>query len=79
MNWDGGQLSRVLVLRSFAEAQVLEARLEEEEVPALVRPFNDPAFGSFWRREQGWGEILAFPEDAGEIRRIYEQLNSEMR
>ncbi len=64
------KLRSVLILRSFAEAQVIEARLAEQQIPALVRSFNDPAFGSFWRRGEGWGEVLAFEEDAEEIRRI---------
>ncbi len=71
------KLRRALVLRSFAEAQVMEARLAEQEIPALVRSFNDPAFGSFWRREDGWGELLAFEEDTEEIRRIYGELEME--
>jgi len=77
MREQGKKLRRVLVLRTFAEAQVIEARLAEQEIPALVRSFNDPAFGSFWRRQEGWGELLAFEEDAGEIRRIYDELQGD--
>jgi len=61
MKREDGELSRVLLLQSFAEAQVLKARLSEREIPALVRAFNDPAFGSFWRREGAGASSSPFP------------------
>jgi len=79
MRVESRKLRRVLVLQSFAEAQVIEALLAEQEIPALVRSFNDPSFGSFWRRQDGWGELLAFEEDVQEIRRIYYELEQEGR
>ncbi len=60
-------LVRVLVLESFAEAQVVGALLAARDAPYLIRPFNDPAFGSFWRAAGGWGELLSYAEHRGEI------------
>lgn len=53
------EIEQILVVESYAEALIIEARLTREEIPYLFRPFNDPAFGSFWRRQEGWGIILA--------------------
>lgn len=76
MTVEEDRLVAILTLRSFGEAHVLEAFLTEEEIPFLTKPFNDPAFGSFWRGSSGWGELFSYPEFAEEIREICEGVRS---
>lgn len=69
-------IERILVIESYAEALVIEARLEQEEIPHLLQAFNDPAFGSFWRREEGWGLLMAPREYRERIEEICAELRS---
>ena len=68
-------IERIVVLRSYAESLVLEARLEELGIPFLMRPFGDPAFGSFWRKEEGWGVLLAPSQHREAILEAYRDIS----
>ena len=70
MELDRERLIRIISVRSFAEAQLIDARLQEQNLPFLMRPFNDPGFGSFWRTDEAWGEVLSYPEFSDQIREI---------
>lgn len=69
------KIERILVVGSYAEALVIESRLEQEHIPYVLQRFNDPAFGSFWRRQEGWGLLLA----PAEYRSRIEEISGDIR
>lgn len=73
------KIERILVVGSYAEALLLESRLEQEDIPHVMQQFNDPAFGSFWRREDGWGLLLAPAEYGERIREISRDIREASR
>lgn len=68
------RIERILLLRSWPDSLILEARLTELDIPFVVRPFNDPAFGSFWRKEEAWGALFAPARRRAEIEGAYDDL-----
>ena len=71
------EIERILVIESYGKAVILETHLEEAGIPHVVQAFNDPAFGSFWRREEGWGLLLAPAEFRERIEQIYADLEAD--
>jgi hypothetical protein len=71
------EIEQILIVRSYAEATILESHLQEAEIPYLLQAFNDPAFGSFWRRNDGWGLLLAPAEYRERIEAICADLRGD--
>ena len=71
------EIEQILLVESYGKAIVLEAQLEEAGIPYVLQAFNDPAFGSFWRRKEGWGIVLAPVEFRERIEQIYADLPAE--
>ncbi len=68
------EIEQILLVESYGKAIILEAQLEEAGIPYVLQGFNDPAFGSFWRRKEGWGVVLAPAEYRERIEEIYADL-----
>lgn len=68
------RIERILLLRNWPESLAVEARLEKLDIPFVVRAFNDPAFGSFWRKEEAWGALFAPAGRRREIEAAYRDL-----
>lgn len=72
-------VEQIHVVSSYAEALLVQSCLDEEEIPYHLQPFNDPAFGSFWRRVEGWGVVLAPAEYRERIVQICEDIANARR
>lgn len=69
--------TRIAGLENQFEAQILEAILEEQRIPYLIKSFYDSAYDGLFQRQQGWGAIYAPEEFAAEIIEILTGLRSE--
>lgn len=68
---------KILVLNNEVEARLLDAVLDEQQIPHLMRTYHDRAYDGLWQQQQGWGHVEA-PEDCKEqILSIYEDLRGE--
>ena len=71
------RFKKILVLNNEVEARLLDAVLEEQQIPHLMRTYHDRAYDGLWQQQQGWGHVEA-PEDYKEqILSIYEDLRAE--
>jgi outer membrane protein assembly factor BamE (lipoprotein component of BamABCDE complex) len=71
------RFKKILVLNNEVEARLLDAVLEEQGIPHLMRTYHDRAYDGLWQQQQGWGHVEA-PEDYKEqILSIYEDLRAE--
>lgn len=71
------RFKKILVLNNEVEARLLDAVLEEKQIPHLMRSYHDRAYDGLWQQQRGWGHVEA-PEDHEErIRSIYEDLRGQ--
>ena len=52
--------------------QLLDALLNEQDIPHLMRSYHDSAYDGLWQVQHGWGHIEAPKSRHEEIRKIYE-------
>ncbi len=63
-------LSRIVILESLVEAQLIDAILDEENIPHMIRSYHDTAYDGLFQLQRGWGELLAPGEHEREILEI---------
>jgi hypothetical protein len=69
--------SKILILENEMEAQRLDAILQEENIPHVVRSYHDSVYDGIFQAQRGWGHLEA-PEEYGEkIRELYEKMGNE--
>lgn len=68
-------LVKIAVLDSEAQAQVLDALLDEQEIPHLIRTYRDSAYDGLFQAHQGWGHLEAPREYKERILHIMEELS----
>jgi hypothetical protein len=71
------KFKKILVLNNEVEAQLLDAVLEEQEIPHLMRTYHDRAYDGLWQQQQGWGHVEAPEEFKERILSIYQDLRGE--
>ena len=69
--------SKVLILENEMEAQRLDAILEEEDIPHVVRSYHDSVYDGIFQAQRGWGHLEAPDEYAEKIRELYENMRKE--
>ena len=70
------KFKKILVLNNEIEARLLDAVLEEQQIPHLMRSYHDRAYDGLWQQQQGWGHIEAPDDYKEQILAIYEDLRS---
>jgi hypothetical protein len=68
---------KVVVLNNEVEARLLDAVLEEQQIPHLMRSYHDGAYDGLWQQQRGWGHVEAPEEYEEQILSIYEDLRSD--
>ena len=71
------KFKKILVLNNEVEAQLLDAVLEEQKIPHLMRTYHDRAYDGLWQQQQGWGHVEAPEEFKERILSIYQDLRGE--
>jgi hypothetical protein len=69
--------SKILILENEMDAQRLDAILQEENIPHVVRSYHDSVYDGIFQAQRGWGHLEAPEEYADKIKEIYEKLRSE--
>lgn len=64
----------IVTLHNLVQANLIRSLLIEEEIPFRINEYRDPGFGSFFRKEPGWGHVAAPPEFHERIVRIFEDM-----
>ena len=67
---------KILVLNNEIEAQLLDALLEENQIPHLMRSYHDTAYDGLWQQQQGWGCVEAPERFRDKILGIYRDLRN---
>jgi len=73
------RFKKVLVLNNEVEARLLDAVLEEKQIPHLMRSYHDTAYDGLWQQQQGWGHVEAPERYSEEILSIYGDLRADDR
>ena len=71
------KFEKILVLDNEVEARLLDALLDEQEIPHLMRSYHDRAYDGLWQQQQGWGHVEAPDEYKAQILSIYDDMRSE--
>jgi hypothetical protein len=65
---------RILEFRNEIEARLVTSHLDDEGIPYQLISNHDSAYDGIFQLQMGWGHLLAPPEYADQIRRIYDDL-----
>ena len=71
------KFKKILVLDNEVEARLLDAVLEEQQIPHLMRSYHDRAYDGLWQQQQGWGHVEASEDYKEQILAIYEDLRND--
>ena len=71
------KFKKILVLNNEVEARLLDAVLEEKQIPHLMRSYHDTAYDGLWQQQQGWGHVEALEMYSEEILSIYRDLRAD--
>jgi hypothetical protein len=71
------KFKKILVLDNEVEARLLDAVLEEQQVPHLMRSYHDGAYDGLWQQQRGWGHVEASEEHREQILAIYADLRKD--
>lgn len=71
------KFKKILVLNNEVEARLLDAVLEEQQIPHLMRSYHDRAYDGLWQQQQGWGHVEASEHYEDQILAIYEDLKND--
>ena len=64
--------ARILTLSDEAEASFMDALLESEGIPHMMRSFHDSAYDGMYQAQWGWGQIEAPEQYKERILDLYE-------
>ena len=73
------KFKKILVLNNEVEARLLDAVLEEKQIPHLMRSYHDTAYDGLWQQQQGWGHVETPERYSEEILSIYRDLRADDR
>jgi hypothetical protein len=65
-----------LALDNQVEASLLDAMLQQDGVPHLVRSYQDRAYGRLWQFQNGWGYVETPAQYAGGVRALLTLIRS---
>ena len=68
--------TKVDILESEIEAQLLDSILNERGIPHHIRSYHDTAYDGIYQVQKGWGEIYAPPSYHEEIKTILHAVRS---
>ena len=71
------KFKKILVLDNEVEARLLDAVLEEQQIPHLMRSYHDRAYDGLWQQQQGWGHVEASEDYREQILAIYDDLRND--
>ena len=71
------KFKKILVLDNEVEARLLDAVLEEQQIPHLMRSYHDRAYDGLWQQQQGWGHVEASEDYREQILAIYDDLKND--
>ncbi len=70
-------MEKIAILNDPVEASLLEAILNEEGIPHLIRSLEDNAYGNLFQLAHGWGELWGLGEDKARLKLILDELRRE--
>ena len=65
---------KILTISSEAEARLLEAALEERNIPHFIKSYHDSAYDGLFQTQMGWGHVEGPPERREEIEQVFRDL-----
>jgi hypothetical protein len=71
------KFKKIFVLNNEVEARLLDAVLDEKQIPHLMRSYHDTAYDGLWQQQQGWGHVEAPERYSEEILSIYRDLRAD--
>ena len=71
------EFSRVAVLESMIEAQLINSILNEQNIPHQIRSFHDTAYDGLFQVQKGWGELRSPTSYKQEILKIIDIVRSK--
>ena len=65
---------KIVVLDNQFEADIFEEVLNDNNIPHLIRSYDDSAYGSLYQLAKGWGKVEAPPEYEEQIKELLQEL-----
>lgn len=65
---------KIAVLDNTFEADMLTAMLDENDIPHLIRTYEDEAYGTLFQTTKGWGAVHAPEKHRDQILQLLEEL-----
>ena len=65
---------KILNLNNQVEANLLDALLNEKNIPHIIRSYHDSVYDGLWQVQAGWGHLEAPESFKEEILRIYNEM-----
>ncbi|MFH1623900.1 MAG: hypothetical protein ABID54_01940 [Pseudomonadota bacterium] len=72
------KLSRICVLESKFEGDVISDALEREDVTFIIKEFKDTAYNGLFIPQLGWGEVMVPDADAKRAERIVQNIRKNI-
>lgn len=69
------KLKKILVFDNEFEARLMEAILDERNVPHVIKPYHDSAYDGIFQVQKGWGHLEVPEESESEVLAIYADLS----
>ncbi len=71
------EFMQIAVLDNMVEAHVLDAMLNEQSIPHLMKTYHDSAYDGVFQGAKGWGQVEAPEQHRAEIMAILEDLRHQ--
>lgn len=68
------EFTRIALLESMVEAQLMDSILTERQIPHRIRSFHDTAYDGLFQVQKGWGELRAPKAFAPQLLEILEDI-----
>jgi hypothetical protein len=68
--------TKVAVLESEIEAQILDSILNEQGIPHHIQSYHDTAYDGIYQAQKGWGRISAPAAWSEEIKEILSDIRA---
>jgi hypothetical protein len=74
---DAETFVKIATVNDRFEADVLRDALEKEQIPVLIRSFQDTSFNGIFIPQKGWGVVEVPEEHSAQARELIEALRAE--
>jgi len=69
------KFEKIIILNNEIEAKLLEEILKDQNIPYLIRSYQDSVYDGLWQMQKGWGHLEAPLNYKDKIKTIYREIS----